>query len=127
MGMCWPYQTTWLYLPQKGRLKIKAVSLGSHLRYDNKHPKIYKGPFLHHILEYLEYKTKKERKKKQNKTKFAHSQWAEMPLLPRQSAYTVVVACHLAITLNSETSLKCSSLTEHIIQFSAKFQKSSFN
>lgn len=41
-----------------------CFSIGSHLLYDNKYLKIYKGPFLHHIAEYPEYKTKKEKKSK---------------------------------------------------------------
>lgn len=63
-----------------------------------------------------------------NKTLLDHDQEAwDIITVWIKYVYTTVVVYYFPIILNSETSLKCSSLTEHIIQFCATFQNSSFN
>lgn len=69
----------------------------------------------------------KQNKTHPNKTLLDHNQQAQSTTAVQIKYVYTTVVYHFAITLNLEMSLKCSSLTEHIIQFCAKFQNSSFN
>lgn len=99
-----------------------SSSLQGHLVYGHSHSNIYMATSMLEVM--IKIKTKKGIKTKITWLDQASKYGAS--LLPGK-VYRDRGGGASAITLNLEMSLKCSSLTEHIIQFCAKFQNSSFN